>query len=233
MPGTDIRDLSGTIIAMHFLRDRSIESIHDFSDYLNGASERLADMRSGVRAKEKRIRDIGDIIDAVRTIRDLGPVLDKYNSIFFNSAKEKYLREHGEEIDWVKKAQRLLYKLKVQLPIDAKALRPESRKLGAEVESLLPQLESMKAEMSDLYKIRSHIRKVIPEAMEARNPDGRRMFEDADEERANRRELDELLQRSSDAVLSSAPSDGEPAPQAEPIREPAKKRVAPSHDETR
>ena len=39
-----------------------------------------------------------DIMEAVRTMRDLGPVLEKYNGIHFKSAREKYFREHGEEI---------------------------------------------------------------------------------------------------------------------------------------
>lgn len=228
-----IRDLSETIIAIDFLRDHGIETIHDFSDFLTGARERLDDMKSAVRAKEKRIRDIGDIIDAVRTLRDLGPVLDKYNSMHFKSAKEKYLREHGDEIDRVKKAEWLLKKLKVQLPIDAKALRRESKQLRSEVESLLPHLESMRVEMKNLYKIRSHIRKVIPDALEARYADGRRTFEDSDEERANRSELDDLLRQSSDAVLSSVPLDGDPTRQTETVREPTKKRAVPSHDEAR
>ena len=228
-----IRDLSETIIAIDFLHDHGIKTIHDFSDFLTGASERLDDMKSAVKAMEKRIRDIDDIIDAVRSIRDLGPVLDKYNSMHFKSAREKYLREHSDEIDRVKKAEWLLKKLKVQLPIDAKGLRRESRQLRAEVESLLPHLERMKAEMNNLYKIRSHIRKVIPDALEARYADGRRTFEDSDEERVNRAELDDLLQQSSDAVLSSAPLDGNPASRTETVRESTKKRAVPSHDEAR
>ena len=37
-------------------------------------------------------------------------------------------------------------------------------------------LAPMKSEMDQLTKIRSHIRKVIPEALEARYADGRRTF---------------------------------------------------------
>ena len=228
-----IRDISELMISFNYLHDHGIKTIHDFGDVLNQASDRLAEMKSNVKAKEKRIRDIDAILDAVKTLRELGPVLDKYNSIHFKSSKEKYYREHGSEIDKVKKAQWLLNKLKVQLPISSKVLRQESKQLRGDVESMLPLLDEMKSEVDQLTKIRSHIRKVIPEVLEARYADGRRTFEDSDEERENQSALDDLLKQSADAVLSSAPSDGIHERQIETIRDPAKKRAVASYDEAR
>lgn len=221
------------IMTCTFLRDHGIESVHDFSSLLNGTSQSLADMKSAVRAKEKRIRDIDSIIDAVRTMRDLGPVMEKYNGIHFKSARERYLREHGEEIDRVKKAQWLLNKLKVQLPIDAKALRRESKQLRGEVESLLPQLEIMKAEMDQLSKIRSHIRKVMPDVLAVRDEEGRRTYADYTEQQANQRELDELLQQTADQVIAHSSSDDAPEQQPEVIHQPTRSKEAQSHDEAR
>lgn len=228
-----IRDLSEMIITCNFLRDHGIESVRDFSSLLNETSQSLADMKAAVRAKEKRIRDIDDIIDAVRTMRDLGPVLEKYNGIHFKSARERYLREHGEEIDQMKKAQWLLKKLKVQLPIDAKALRRESKQLRGEVESLLPQLEEMKAEMDQLSRIRSHIRKVMPDVLAARDEEGRRTYADYTEQQANQRELDELLQQTADQVIAHGSSSDVPEQQPKVIHQPTRSKEAQSHDEAR
>lgn len=228
-----IRDLSEMIMTCTFLRDHGIESVRDFSILLNETSQLLVDMKSAVKAKEKRIRDIDSIIDAVRTMRDLGPVLEKYNGIHFKSAREKYLREHGEEIDRVKKAQWLLKKLKVQLPIDAKALRRESKQLRGEVESMLPQLEEMKAEMDQLSKIRSQIRKVMPDVLAARDAEGRRTYADYTEQQANQRELDELLQQTADQVIAHGSSGDAPEQQLEVIHQPTRSKEAQSHDEAR
>ena len=228
-----VRDLSEMMISCTFLRDHGIESIHDFGAMLNRATQSVAEMKSTVRAKEKRIRDIGDIIEAVRTMHDLGPILEKYNGIHFKSAREKYFREHSEEIDRVKKAEWLLKKLKVQLPIDAKALRRESRQLRSEVESLLPQLEEMKAETDQLLKIRSHIRKVMPDVLAARDEQGQRTYADYTEQQDNQRELDEVLQRTADQAIAHGSSDDAPEPQLEVTRQPARIKEAQSHDEAR
>ena len=228
-----IRDLSEMIMTCDFLRDHGIETVHDFNAMLTSASQSVADMKSAVRAKEKRIRDIDSIIDAVRTMRDLSPVLEKYNGIHFKSAREKYFREHGEEIDRVKKAQWLLNKLKVQLPIDAKALRRESKQLRGEVESLLPQLEEMKAEMDQLSRIRSHIRKVMPDVLEARDAEGRRTFADYTEQQANQQDLDRLLHRTADQVIAHGFSDDTPDRQPEVIQQPTKDKGSQTQDETR
>lgn len=228
-----IRDLSELMITCNYLRDHGIETVHDFGVMLNEVSQSLADMKSAVKAKEKRIRDIDSIIDAAKTMRDLGPVLEKYNSMHFKSFKEKYLAEHGEEIDKVKKAQWLLKKLKVEMPINAKSLRQESKHLRGEVESLLPKLEGMKSEMEQLTKIRYHIRKVMPDVLEVRDTEGRRTFEDYSEEQSNRRELEELLQETADQVLALNPSDDTPERQTEVTKRREKEQGSQSHDEAR
>lgn len=229
-----IRDMSEMLIVCRFLQDHGIETIHDFGAMLNSASQSLADIKSAVKAKEKRIHDIDAIIDAVKTMRDLGPVLEKYSSIRFKTSREKYFREHSEEIDRVKKAEWLLKKLKVQLPIDAKALRHESKKLRGEVESLLPQLEGMKAEMDQLTRIRSHIRKVIPEVLAVRDAEGRKTYEDYAEQQANQHDLDELLQQTADQAIAHDPTSDKAQPQREaPIPKPTRSKEGQTHDEAR
>ena len=141
--------------------------------------------------------------------------------------------EHGEEIDRVKKAQWLLKKLKVQLPIDAKALRRESKQLRGEVESLLPQLEEMKAEMDQLSRIRSHIRKVMPDVLVVRDEEGRRTYADYTEQQANQRELNDLLQQTADQVIAHGSSGDAPEQQPEVIHKPTRSKEAQSHDEAR
>ena len=229
-----IRDMSEMLIACRFLQDHRIETIHDFGAMLNSASQSLADIKSVVKAKEKRMRDIDAIIDAVKTMRDFGPVLEKYNSIRFKTSREKYFREHGEEIDRVKKAEWLLKKLKVQLPIDAKALRRESKMLRSKVESLLPQLEDMKAEMDQLTRIRSHIRKVMPEVLPVRDAEGRKTYEDYAEQQANQHDLDELLQQTADQAIAHDPTSDKTQPQREaPIPKPTRSKEGQTHDEAR
>ena len=158
-------------------------------------------MNAARREKEQRIRDIDAIMEADKNIREFGPILEKYNGIFFKGAKEKYGREHTDEIEKVKKAQRLLYKLKITQPIPTKALKAESTQLRGEVESMLPKLETVKAEMEQLLSFRSQVRKVLPEALTVKYEEGKKSFKDISEEVHNQKELRKLLEQSAERVV--------------------------------
>ena len=187
--------------AIIYLEEHNIRTINDLAVLLNNTSGKINEMNAAKRTKEQRIRDIDAIFAADKTIRELGPILEKYNGIFFKNAKEKYGREHADEIEKVKKAQRLLYKLKITLPIDRKALKAESSRLQGEVESMLPELEAVKAEMEQLLSFRAQVRKVLPEALSVKYEGGKKSFEDVSEEVQNQKELRQLLDQSADRAI--------------------------------
>ena len=196
-----INDLKEKASVFTFLRENDIYSINDFGRLLNSTSSKIRQMESAKKTKEQRIRDIDAIIDAVKKLKELNPIQEKYDSIFFKGAKEKYGKEHESELNQIKKASRLLHKLNVTLPINSKTLRAESAQLRAEVESMLPELESVKAELDKQMKIRSHVRKVLPEALAFTNQNGQKRFEDVSEEVQNQEELKALLEASAERAI--------------------------------
>ena len=196
-----INDLKEKASEFTFLRENDIYSINDFSRLLNATSAKVREMESAKRTKEQRIRDIDDIIDAVKTLKELNPIREKYDSIRFKTAKEKYGKEHAAELNRIKKANRLLHKMNVTLPINSKTLQTESAQLRAEVEALLPELESVKSELDKQMKIRSHVRKVLPAALTFKDQNGQKRFEDVSEEIKNQEELKALLEASADRAI--------------------------------
>ena len=196
-----INDLKEKASVFSFLRENDIYSINDFGRLLNATGAKVREMESAKRAKEKRIRDIDAIIDAAKTLKELNPIREKYNSIRYGTAKEKYGQKHSDEFDRIKKAQGLLHKLNVTQPINGKSLRVESAQLRAEVEDMLPELEKVKAELDRQMKIRSHIRKVLPAALTFKNENGQKRFEDVSEEVQNQKELKALLEASADRAI--------------------------------
>lgn len=196
-----------------FLQEHDIRSINDFALLLNATSKKVREMDANRKSKEKRIRDIDAILDAVKTLKELHSIQDKYDNIFFKGQKEKYGTEHADELNRIKKAKRLLYKLSVTLPINGKELRAESAKLRGEVESMLPELESVKAELDKQMKVRSRIRKVMPEVLAFKNKDGQKLYEDVSEEIQNAKELRKLLEDSAERVIRH---DQAPEPQQQP-----------------
>ena len=196
-----INDLKEKASVFTFLKENRIFSINDFARLLNATSGKVREMESGKTTKEKRIRDIDAILDAVKTLKELNPIQEKYNGIHFTKSKEKYRQEHADELARIDKANKLLHKLNVTLPINSKTLRVESTQLRAEVEAMLPELESVKAELDEQMKIRSHVRKVLPEALTFTNQNGQKRFEDVSEEVQNKEELKAFLEASADWAI--------------------------------
>ena len=196
-----INDLKEKASVFTFLKENRIFSINDFARLLNATSWKVREMESDKKAKEKRIRDIDAILDAVKTLKELNPIREKYNGIHFTKSKEKYRQEHADELTRIDKANKLLHKLNVTLPINSKTLRAESTQLRAEVEAMLPELENVKADLDEQMKIRSHVRKALPEALTFTNQSGQKRYEDVSEEVQNKEELEALLEASADWAI--------------------------------
>ena len=84
---------------------------------------------------------------------------------------------------------------------------------------MLPELESVKAELDQQLKIRSHIRKVLPEALAFKNEAGQQRYEDITEEIQNQKELRQLLEKSAERAIRHG-DDLEPHPTHQPQRQP-------------
>lgn len=207
-----LKDFKEKTSLFAFLQEHDIYSVNDFGRLINDTNNKFTEMNAARKSKEKRIRDIDAILDAVKTLKELNPIQEKYDHIFFKGAKEKYGSEHADELEKIKKARKLLYKLNVTLPINSKTLKAESTKLRGEVESMMPELESLKAELDQQMQIRSHIRKVMPELLAKKTKDGKQSFEDVSEEIQNVKELRELLEESAERALRHDP-DPEPTEQ--------------------
>ena len=79
---------------------------------------------------------------------------------------------------------------------------------------MLPELENMKAELDEQMKIRSHVRKVLPEALTFCSKDGQKRYEDVAEEVQNQQELRELLDHTAETAIrrSEEIEQGNPTP---------------------
>ena len=95
----------------------------------------------------------------------------------------------------------MLYKLKAPQPLNKKALKAELIQLRGEVESMLPELETVKAEMDQLMTFRSQVRKVLPEALSVKYENGKKSFEDLSEEIHNKNELRKLMEESAQHAI--------------------------------
>ena len=193
-----VHDLKDGFKAVSFLSNHELYTVGQLERYIAETQRTFSKIKAESTAKERRIRDIDALFGAIQTIRELKPVQQEYEGIRWNSKREKFKAEHGDELSLLQKALRLREKLVKSLglasPLDKEqrmALKAERTWLEAEREALLPKLEEVKAELAELNCIRYWTRKVIPDAL-PRMSDGRVLVEDAVETASNRKEMEQV-----------------------------------------
>ena len=196
-----LKDLQAVSKAVTFLREKKIDTVQSLGAYLSRTGARMNELHRTVRSKEQRVRDIDSLLAADKTIHDLQPVYDEYNSIRWKGAKERFATAHADELEQYKKAQRLLHKFGLSHPIDRKLLRAEEAQLEQEVESLRPDVDAVQSELDELKTVRYWVRKVIPDALPHRTESGNPSLRNTMEVSQNEKELDQLLTQSAERVL--------------------------------
>ena len=202
-----VHDLKDGFKVVSFLSNHELYTVGQLGRYIAETQRTFFKIKAESTAKERRIRDIDALFGAIQTIRELKPVQREYDGIHWNSKREKYKAEHGNELSRLQKAiwlrEKLVKSLGLASPLDKEqcmALKAERTRLEAEREALLPKLEEVKAEMAELNRIRYWTRKVVPDAL-PRVSDGRVSVEDAVETAANRKELEQVINDAEKNVL--------------------------------
>ena len=192
--------------AVFFLSNHELYTVGQLGRYITETKQAFSKIKAESTAKERRIRDIDALFGAIQTMKELKPMQQEYESIHWSSKREKYKAEHGEELNRLQKAvwlrEKLIKSLGLASPLDKEqraALKAERTRLEAEREALLPKLEEVRAELAELNRIRYWTRKVIPDAL-PRVSDGRVSVEDAVETASNRKELEEIMEKTEQRV---------------------------------
>ena len=193
--------------AVSFLSNHELYPVGQLGKYIAETRQTFSKIKAESTAKERRIRDIDALFGAIQTIRELKPIQQEYEGIHWNSKREKFKAEHGDELNRLQKAiwlrEKLVKSLGLASPLDKEqraALKTERMQLEAEREALLPKLEEIKAELAELNRIRYWTRKVIPDAL-PRVSDGRVSVEDAMETAGNRKELEQTQENMLDGIM--------------------------------
>ena len=195
-----LKDLQAILNAISFLKERELDTVHALGEYLSRTNERMNELRKEVRGKEQRIRDIGALLNADKTVHDLQPVYSEYSNIHWKSVKERFATAHADELEQYKKAQRLLHKFGLSQPIDRKSLRAEKAQLEQEIEALRPDVDAVQAELDELKTVRYWVRKVIPDALTSRTESGSSSVRETMETYQNVNELSELLEQTAKQI---------------------------------
>ena len=210
-----VHDLKDGFKAVFFLSNHELYTVGQLGRYIDETKQTFSKIKAKSTAKERRIRDIDALFGAIQTIRELKPIQQEYESIHWNGKREKFKVEHGDELNRLQKAiwlrEKLVKSLGLASPLDKEqrtALKTERTRLEAERETLLPKLEEVKTELTELNRIRYWTCKVVPDAL-PHVLDGRVSVEDAMETAGNRKELEQIEDEAAQAVARWSNEQGE------------------------
>lgn len=187
--------------ALVFVKELNIETVDELAIHINDVNQNLISLHDQVQATEHRLQDIDAIIRADQTIQDAKPIFEEYRKLHWENDRRTFREKHGAEMSKTVKAKDLLKKLQVSRPIDKSALENEASQLTAKLKSTRADLDNLKQQMKQLQNLRNCIRKVIPNAMPLKTPDGKVSFHEIAETANNQKNLDRMMDRATDREI--------------------------------
>ncbi len=187
--------------ALAFVKELNIETVDELAIHINDVNQNLISLHDQVQATEHRLQDIDAIIRADQTIQDAKPIFEEYRKLHWENDRRTFREKHGAEMSKTVKAKDLLKKLQVSRPIDKSALENEASQLTAKLKSTRADLDNLKQQMKQLQNLRNCIRKVIPNAMPLKTPDGKVSFHEIAETANNQKNLDRMMDRATDREI--------------------------------
>ena len=152
--------------AARYLRENNLVSLDDLHGHIGKIEGRYHSLSREIRSSQKRMNDIVAIQSAYETMAKLQPVHDAWQKKNFRSAKDRYSKEHSDELSQYRKAVRLLMKVNGGKTVDQAALEIESKELSQIIGTRTGELEAVKDELKQLRSIQYYVSKVLPEEAE-------------------------------------------------------------------
>ena len=144
-----IGNLKGFAEAINFLTERGIATLEDLETHIAAQSERTEAINTSMKAKRDRLNELKELLRLVDLYRDTKPVYDELQGIKWKGKREKFEREHENELRTFHMARRKLDKHRSpedKIPIQAwrQELAEIQRNYPAEYERYKPLRDDLK-----------------------------------------------------------------------------------------
>ena len=128
-----VKDLQRFADITAYMREKDIRTVEDLDKRLDELSSAGRPTRDQIREVSSRIRTIEKLLEAGERRDRHAPVHDQYLKIHWKGRKEKFAKEHKEELDAWSQADRYVRKYLPDQPFSADALESELSSLNAYV----------------------------------------------------------------------------------------------------
>lgn len=156
----DLKTVSEAIV---FLKNKGLETLADLDSHLSDVKKKSTDICSSMKTKERRMKEIGNLLSSLETFEALKPLHDEYMKIGWKRKKEKFAEAHSAELEKYNAALRYIKPRCTDGKYNKKALRAEYKTLEQECASMQTQLTAVQSELKQLKDVRFYASKALPE----------------------------------------------------------------------
>ena len=167
----NLKEVSQLILT---LQERGIITLADFESYMRDYQGKSAAMTAAQKSKSERMKELEELIRFAEEYKRLKPVYEEWNSLKFKKARDKFKMDHEREISLFLLARRKLNAAAPDHKISVKSWQKELDKLAIVYVEEAEQLKPIRAELKELYRIKSKLEPFLRETAQDKNIENRK-----------------------------------------------------------
>lgn len=149
-----VGNLQNFVNETEFLSARKIYSVADLENYVQSTSSRNSDLAAEIRKCSDRVSKLKDALHHIENFRKYKPIADELDGIKFIGKREKFQKEHNNELTMFYMAKRILK----EIGLKEKDMRLELERLTNEVNEKKEEQENCYHEVQEISRIAYHVR---------------------------------------------------------------------------
>ena len=122
--------------------------------------EKVLPYREVFRENQSRLKVLGDVTKAAKTIQKMKPIHDEYRKIHFKKPREKYWTAHKKELSQYLRAEKVVREFVKSSPYNALYLnkvKEEAAELREVNERIQPKLDEMNKTITELREFEKYV----------------------------------------------------------------------------
>ena len=143
--------------AVNLLSEKGIYTLEELDAALSVVHDKASEIRSGMKPRETRIRQLQKLIEQAQNLRETQPIHDEYKQIRWKGKQEKFAEAHRADLAIWDAANRYLRANLPDMKLTPKAWQTELAALTAENEAEYAKLKAQREEVTELQKVRRYV----------------------------------------------------------------------------
>ena len=143
--------------AVNLLSEKGIYTLEELDAALSVVHDKASEIRSGMKPRETRIRQLQKLIEQAQNLRETQPIHDEYKQIRWKGKQEKFAEAHRADLAIWDAANRYLRANLPDMKLTPKAWQTELATLTAENEAEYARLKAQREKVTELQKVRRYV----------------------------------------------------------------------------